>query len=84
MSSEASDLTRWLERRAALCRRVAIPAGVKWEVRDELDQANVSERVLFPGLDGLARWLRRYYAARDVRDAVRVHRRPAARIRRRH
>jgi len=79
MSGAASDLTRWLERRAELCRRVVIPAAVKWEIRDKLDQAKVSERVLFPGLDGRARWLRRYYAARDVP----VRRRPAARMRRR-
>jgi hypothetical protein len=58
-------MDEWLERRPGLGRRVVIPAELKWEVRDKLDQANVNERVLFPGLDGLSRWLARHYASPD-------------------
>ena len=47
-----------------LLHKIVIPAELKWEVRDKLDQANITERVLFPGLDGLSRWLARYYAPR--------------------
>jgi hypothetical protein len=61
MSSPRATLDEWLARHPALARRIRIPASLKWEIRDKLDQANINERVLFPGLDGLSRWLTRYY-----------------------
>ena len=64
MSDATGVLDRWLQRHPDLFRRLIIPAAFKWEVRDKLDQANVTERVLFPGLDGLSRWLRRQYTPR--------------------
>ena len=65
MPNPQARIDRWLERHPELARRLIIPAELKWEVRDKLDQANVTERVLFPGLDGLSAWLRRYYSPRD-------------------
>lgn len=64
-SSPSTRLDEWLEKqKAQLARRIIVPAGVKWEIRDKLDQANITERVLLPGLDGLAQWLRRHYLPR--------------------
>lgn len=61
MSSPHATLDEWLAAHGSLAKRIVIPAALKWEIRDKLDQANVNERVLFPGLDGLSRWLTRYY-----------------------
>ena len=61
ISDPGANLDDWLDRHPELCRTVTVPAHLKWEIRDKLDQANVNERVLFPGLDGLSRWLARYY-----------------------
>jgi hypothetical protein len=44
-----------------LVRRVVIDRRAKAEIRDMLDQNNINERMLFPGLPGLCAWLRRYY-----------------------
>ncbi len=61
MNDAGARLDEWLERHPDLYRITVIPAKLKWEVRDKLDQANGAERTLFPGLDGLCRWLTRYY-----------------------
>ena len=66
VSSPTDQLHQWLDRHPDLGHRLIIPAKLKWEVRDKLDQANVTERVLFPGLDGLSAWLKRYYRPRDA------------------
>ncbi len=66
MSSPTAYLEDWLREHPELHRRVAVPAELKWEVRDKLDQANINERTLFPGLDGLSRWLERYYLPKKM------------------
>ena len=65
MSSPEALLDEWCEQHEDIVHKLVVPAELKWEVRDKLDQANITERVLFPGLDGLSAWLRRYYLPRS-------------------
>lgn len=64
MSDPTTALDQWLQRHPHIWRRILIPAELKWEIRDKLDQSNVTERVFFPGLEGLTAWLKRHYSPR--------------------
>jgi len=68
VSTPDLPMDMWLTERPHLSRRILIPAELKWEIRDKLDQAGITERVLFPGLDGLTAWLTRYYTQRRLVD----------------
>jgi hypothetical protein len=62
MPNANRSFSDWLATHEHLYRKIVIPAKLKWEIRDKLDNANINERVLFPGLDGLSSWLKRHYS----------------------
>ncbi len=64
ISNATLSMDAWLRSHPSLWTRIIVPASLKWEVRDKLDQSNITERVLFPGLDGLCKWLSRHYTPR--------------------
>jgi hypothetical protein len=74
ISPPTCHMEDWLAEHADAWRAWRIPAALKLEVRERLDQAQITERLLVPGLDGLAAWLRRYYsplsAPEDVGDGT--------------
>lgn len=68
ISDPFMDFELWLRKpdisQRVSAQRILVASSLKWEIRDKLDQSNVTERVLFPGLDGLSKWLRRHYFPR--------------------
>jgi hypothetical protein len=62
ISNPSMAVDAWLAKHPKLYRKVIVPAALKWEIRDKLDQSNITERVLVGGLDGLTAWLKRHYS----------------------
>jgi hypothetical protein len=60
-ASQNRFLQKYCQKYPQLVLRIIIEARMKSEARAMLDQNNISERTLFPGLPGLCDWLKRYY-----------------------
>ena len=74
MNNPAKGLDKLLDDHPDLAKRIIIPAELKWEIRDKLDQSGITERMLYPGLDGLSRWLSRYYTPSQGSGRLRPYR----------
>ena len=59
------DIEDFLEKHTDHTVRYIIRKEIRWAVRDMLDQFNISERILYPGLDGLSTSLARHYFVRN-------------------
>jgi hypothetical protein len=62
-------MDKWLEKTDIETRKIVIPHDKEAEIRQKLDQCNISERVLFPGLEGICKWLNRHYAPSPKQDS---------------
>lgn len=61
MSSPGADFGDWLAAHPTCGRVLILLPEAKAQTRRRLDQFGINERILFPGLGGLAGWLTRYY-----------------------
>lgn len=66
--SGIEDIEDFLEKHTDHTVRYIIKKDIRWDVRDMLDQFNISERILYPGLDGLSRSLARHYFVRNKKE----------------
>jgi len=64
--SGMENIEDYLEKYTEHTVRYVIKKEIRWQVRDLLDQFNISERILYPGLDGLSRSLARHYFVRNI------------------
>lgn len=55
------NIEAFLDSRTAHTVKYIIDKSLKWRIRDMLDQLNVNERIVYPGLDGLSSWIKRHY-----------------------
>ena len=58
---DMEDVEGFLDRQTYNTVIYVIDRDLRWRVRDMLDQLNMSERLVYPGLDGLSRWIARHY-----------------------
>ena len=58
---EMENVEDFLDRRTENTVKYVIDRRLRWRVRDMLDQLNMSERLFYPGLDGLSHWIARHY-----------------------
>ncbi|MBQ6386989.1 MAG: FRG domain-containing protein [Lachnospiraceae bacterium] len=59
--SEMEDVETFLAKYTERTLKYVIKKELRWQARDLLDQLNVSERIIYPDLDGLSKWLMRHY-----------------------
>lgn len=55
------DIEEYMDKYTTSTVKYIIKSDIRWQVRDLLDQYNINERIIYPGLDGLSMSLARHY-----------------------
>ena len=59
------DIEAFFDQKTNNTIRYVIDKSLRWRIRDMLDQMNINERIMYPGLDGISSWLKRYYYVKE-------------------
>ena len=62
---EMVDVERFLEEHTHNTVKYVIDRSLRWRIRDMLDHLNMSERIVYPGLEGLSKWIARHYFVKE-------------------
>ena len=63
--SDMEDIEKFLAEHTRRTVKYVIKKELRWQARDLLDQLNISERTIYPGLDGLSKWIERHYYVKE-------------------
>ena len=55
------DFDQFLNDHTSETIKYTISKDLRWQIRDTLDTMNINERIMFPGYDGICKWLKRHY-----------------------
>lgn len=62
MPGVRTSTSEWLKRHPECYRIVIIPKELKIEIKERLSIMNISQRTMYPGLEGVAKWLTEFYS----------------------
>jgi hypothetical protein len=57
-----SEQSAWFSKHPEWHWGVPVPVHLKKEVRRRLQVMNITERTIYTGLEGIAKWIRSYYS----------------------
>jgi hypothetical protein len=63
--SDMNDIEKFLNENTSNTYKYIIDKDLRWQIRDMLDHQNISERIVYPGLDGISKWLGRHYFVKE-------------------
>ncbi len=59
--SGIKNIEKYLDDNTEHTVKYVIDKSIRWDLRDILDQMNMNERMIYPGTDGIAKWVARHF-----------------------